>query len=85
MAQVIHDADGDHTKIEATEARQGGKGKQILLVLVVSTVLAAIVLFVSWGFRSDDLAEADHTQTPPPVVQPQDSSVPAPATMAPEQ
>jgi flagellar basal body-associated protein FliL len=83
LAQVIHDADGDHTKIEATEARQGGKGKQILLVLMVSTILAAIVLFVSWGFRSDDLAEANQTQTPPPVVQPQDGSTPAPAAVAP--
>jgi hypothetical protein len=59
MAEVIHDADGDHTTIQTTEARQGRWGRPVFWVLVVSTLLAALVLFISWGMRSGDLAAAD--------------------------
>lgn len=65
MAEVIHDADGEHVQIPATEARQGRRGLHILLILVASTVLAAIVLFVAWGMRSGDLSDAQKTQAPP--------------------
>jgi hypothetical protein len=41
--------------LEATEARQGGRGWHILWVLIASTVLAAIVLFVSLAFYADDI------------------------------
>ncbi|MDO9336029.1 MAG: hypothetical protein EON95_02185 [Caulobacteraceae bacterium] len=65
MAEVIHDAEGDHTHIPATEARQGRRGLHILLVLLASTLLAAVVLFVVWGMRSGDLSDAQKTQVPP--------------------
>ncbi len=59
MAEVIHDADGDHTTIPATEARQGRRGLHILIVLGVSIVLAAIALFAAWGMKSGDLQSTE--------------------------
>ncbi|MBI1407691.1 MAG: hypothetical protein GC145_16385 [Caulobacter sp.] len=64
MAQVIHDRNGDHIEVEATEARQGDKGRPVLWVLMFSTVLAAIVLLAAWAFKSDDLARTEHTPVP---------------------
>ncbi len=63
MAEVVHDADGDHTTIQTTEARQGRWGRHVFWVLVVSTLLAALVLFVSWGMRSGDLAGAERNES----------------------
>ncbi|HYD97924.1 MAG TPA: hypothetical protein VEH84_00950 [Alphaproteobacteria bacterium] len=75
MAEVIHDADGDHTTIQSTEARQGRWGRHVFWVLLVSTILAALVLFASWGMRSGDLAateskEAHRTAPQAETVQP---------------
>lgn len=64
MAQVIHDREGDHIEVEATEARQGDKGRPVLWVLLFSTVLASIVLLAAWVFKADDLARTEHTPTP---------------------
>jgi hypothetical protein len=65
MAEVIHDAEGDHTHIQVTEVRQGRWGRHVFWVLVVSTLLAAIVLFAAWAMRSGDLSAAQKTQVPP--------------------
>ena len=81
MAEVIHDADGEHTTIPTTEARQGRWGRPVFWVLVVSTLLAALVLFASWGLRSGDLAEADGTQAN--GVAPPAETVPPPADPGP--
>ena len=62
MAEVIHDADGDHTHIPVTDARQGRWGRHVLWVLLASTLLAALVLFAAWGMRSGDLSDAQKTQ-----------------------
>jgi hypothetical protein len=88
MAEVIHDADGDHVHIPVTEARQGRWGRHVLWVLLASTLLAAIALFAAWGMKSGDLqsteaVEAHRTlpnqpssETPPPA-QTGPSSIPA--------
>ena len=41
--------------IRATRARQGSWGRHILWVLVISTFLAALVLFGSWAMNADAL------------------------------
>lgn len=48
--------DGPQRKINATRARQGRMGRPVVVVLVVSTLLAAAALFAAWGWRADDLA-----------------------------
>lgn len=45
-----------HPTLNATRARQGRYGRHVLLLLLVSTALAALALFGSWFWRSDDLA-----------------------------
>ncbi|MBO9710915.1 MAG: hypothetical protein J7521_22155 [Caulobacter sp.] len=48
--------------LNATRARQGRWGSHVFWVLVISTVLAALVLFGAWSMRSGDLARVDHTR-----------------------
>ncbi len=64
MAEVIQPTPDHGPILEATDARQGRRGLHILWVLLISTILAATVLFVAWGMRSGDLAAADRTETP---------------------
>lgn len=54
MASTDHSS--DPPKVGATRARQGRWGFHVLLVLVIGLVLAAIALFGSWAWKSDDLA-----------------------------
>lgn len=56
--------DEGHDVLEATEARQGRWGRHMFWVLLVSTILAAVVLFSSWAFRSGDLSAANEASTP---------------------
>ena len=51
------DRSPDPAKVGATRARQGRWGFHVLLVLVIGTVLAALALFGSWAWKSDDLSE----------------------------
>ena len=46
----------EHPVVSATRARQGRWGKHVLLVLIVSTFLAALVLMGTWGVNSGRLA-----------------------------
>jgi hypothetical protein len=55
---------GGETHIEATDARQGLRGRHVLWMLVASTALAVAALFGSWMFRAGDLAAADASRTP---------------------
>jgi hypothetical protein len=48
-----------HTTVGATPARQGRIGRQVIWVLVISTLLAAIVLLVAWVWRADELARVE--------------------------
>lgn len=58
-------ARGDGEVLEATEARQGRWGRHVFWVLVISTTLAIIALFASWGMRSGDLTVANNTKPTP--------------------
>ena len=67
-----------HPVLNATRARQGRYGRHVFWVLLVSTVLAALGMFMAWGFKSDDLAttERDTRATP---AQAETFSTPEPA------
>jgi hypothetical protein len=52
------------TEVNATRARQGRRGRHVLIVLLASTALAAIVLFTVFGLRSGDMNAADRSQQP---------------------
>ena len=55
MAISESNATEEHPVVPATRARQGRWGKHVLWVLIVSTVLAAVVLMVTWGANSNKL------------------------------
>ncbi len=54
---------GDGPRLEATEARQGRRGKHVLWILVMSLVLVILALFGAWAARAPDLAKADPNGT----------------------
>jgi hypothetical protein len=58
------DRSPDPAKVGATRARQGRWGFHVLLVLVIGTALAAVALFGSWAWKSDDLAESNTNNGP---------------------
>jgi hypothetical protein len=64
MAEVIRETDEHGPVLEATPARQGRRGLHVFWVLLISTLLAALVLFAAWGWKSGDLTRADNTETP---------------------
>ncbi|MDG2521624.1 hypothetical protein P7B02_08720 [Caulobacter segnis] len=51
-------------RLNATRARQGRWGRHILWVLVISTALAALALFGSWGMRSNEYAALQEQNRP---------------------
>lgn len=51
-------------RLNATRARQGRWGRHVLWVLVISTALAALALFGSWGMRSNDYANIQDQNRP---------------------
>jgi hypothetical protein len=53
-----------HPVLSETRARQGGFGRHVFWVLLVSTLLAAIGLFAAWALKSDDLAAGKSKATP---------------------
>ncbi|MDB5432642.1 MAG: hypothetical protein JWP35_3758 [Caulobacter sp.] len=58
-------SDHEHApKIAATPARQGLRGRHVLIILVVSTVLAALALFGAWGLHWGDLEHAQNASAP---------------------
>jgi hypothetical protein len=50
------DAGEHHPVVPATPARQGRYGRHVFWVLVVSTALAAIGLFLAWGWKAPSLS-----------------------------
>lgn len=73
------EAEGEHTDLQATDARQGRWGRHALWMLLASLVLVVIALFGTWLARSGDLQAISHkTQanaedaatSPAPLVQP---------------
>ncbi len=70
-------------KVAATPARQGLSGKHVLVLLVVSTVLAALALFGTWGVHSRGLQHAQNSSTPTAAeAQRMGDTTPAPAPPA---
>jgi len=49
----------DAPHLTETEARQGFRGRHVLMVLIASVALAVIVLAIAWGYRAHDLATVD--------------------------
>ena len=46
--------------LNATRARQGRSGRDVLIVLLVSTVLAVAALLVAWALKFQDLDATRH-------------------------
>jgi uncharacterized membrane protein YhaH (DUF805 family) len=57
-------AEAGHEVLEATEARQGRWGRHAFWMLVASTTLAVIALFVAWAFFSGSFTAANEASTP---------------------
>ncbi|MDO9473136.1 MAG: hypothetical protein Q7J28_08770 [Caulobacter sp.] len=57
-------AQAGHDVLEATEARQGRRGRHAFVILIVSTTLAIGVLFAAWGFYSGAFTAANEASTP---------------------
>jgi hypothetical protein len=49
----------DSPHLTETQARQGFRGRHVLMVLIASVALAAIVLALVWGYHAHDLTTAD--------------------------
>jgi len=47
-----------HTVLNATRARQGRFGRHMVWVLIFSTLLAGIGLFLAWTWKAPSLASA---------------------------
>jgi hypothetical protein len=83
MADTSRPDDTGHPVVAATPARQGRFGKHMFWVLVASTLLAAIGLFIAWTWKAPSLADANakvtsaRTQAAPGFTAP----APAPATV----
>jgi hypothetical protein len=59
MADTSRPDDTGHPVVAATPARQGRFGKHMFWVLVASTLLAAIGLFIAGTWKAPSLADAD--------------------------
>ena len=68
--QTANDPADEPTEISATRARGASWGRHILWVLIISITLAALALFASYAFHTDDLAgKGGMTATPPSAAQ----------------
>ena len=70
-----------HPVLNATRARQGRYGRHVFWVLLISTLLAALGMFLAWGFKSDDLATTERGNKATPA-QAETFAAPAPAPIA---
>jgi hypothetical protein len=51
----------DHAPVlDATEARQGRRGRHVLWILVISLALVVIALFGAWAMHARQLASTEH-------------------------
>jgi hypothetical protein len=57
-------AAGDGQVIHEARAKQGGRGRHMMVVLGVSVALAAVVMISIWGFSSGPLSRAQHAGGP---------------------
>jgi hypothetical protein len=63
--------------ISPRQARQGGQGRHIFWILLISTLATALALFGYWAISSDDLSRAEQTATPTQVAVPAAGESPA--------
>jgi hypothetical protein len=49
----------DSPHLTETEARQGFRGRHVLMMLIASVILAVVALAAVWGYRAHDLAAVD--------------------------
>ena len=54
--------------LDATEARQGLRGRHALVILVVSLILGLAAVFGAWAYFSGDLAGKRGNREAPPAV-----------------
>ncbi|MDB5428290.1 MAG: hypothetical protein JWP28_2655 [Phenylobacterium sp.] len=59
MSDSSRPADPPRPVLNATRARQGRFGRHMVWVLVFSTLLAAIGLFLAWTWKAPSLASAN--------------------------
>ena len=68
-----------HPDLNETQARQGRRGRHVLVILVVSLFLVVAIFAVIWLTHSDDLAGAGGQQiAPPPAAAAFNAPEPAP-------
>jgi anti-sigma-K factor RskA len=60
-------AQTDHEVLEATDARQGRWGRHAFWMLIASTTLAVIALFLAWAFYSGAFTTLNEARTPTPA------------------
>ena len=58
-------------EIGDNEAKQGGRGRHALIVLLVSTALVVVALFALWMTRAGDFAEVQRRNAPDPAEESQ--------------
>ena len=59
MAESSNSVDPPRPVLPATPARQGRMGRPVFWVLVISTLLAAIGLFIAWTWKAPALSSDD--------------------------
>ncbi len=57
-------AAGDGQVVPEVHAKQGGRGRHMMVVLGASVALAAVVMVGVWGFSSGALSRAQHAGGP---------------------
>ena len=55
-----------HPDLNETQARQGRRGRHVLMILVISLALVIVAFAVIWLTHADDLAGTGGQQTAPP-------------------
>ena len=59
---------GDGQVVAETMAKQGLRGRHMMVVLSVSIVLAAVLLMVIWAFNAGPLRSASRANRPAPAA-----------------
>ena len=82
MAESSSPAEPPRPVVAATRARQGRFGRPVFWVLVISTLLAAIALFIAWMEKAPGLAQPGSQQSVSTQAAASNFSAPEPAPVA---
>lgn len=74
----------DGPVIRASRARSGRMGRSVFWVLLISTLLAVLGLFIAWTLRTGDLASTEDTRNVPAESRAFEAPIPAAVTPPPE-